>query len=147
MKGSIRQRSPGSWELTIDAGRDPLGKRQRKYVTVPGTKAQTQRKLRELLSAMDRGIHISTEKILLRDWLNPAQLTRAVKSLGARCGVPNLTVRSLRHFHASVMLQSGQNPWSSASGSATPTSRSRQTSTHTRSQAGRNKPPTPSRKR
>ena len=110
MKGSIRQRSPGSWESTIDADRDPLGKRQRKYVTVPGTKSQAQRKLRELLSAMDRDIHISTEKILLRDWLNPAQLTRAVKSLGAKCGVPNLTVRSLRHFHASVILQSGQNP-------------------------------------
>ena len=55
MKGSIRQRSPGSWELTIDAGRDPLGKRQRKYVTVPGTKAQTQRKLRELLSRYGQG--------------------------------------------------------------------------------------------
>ena len=78
MKGSIRQRSPGTWELTIDAGRDPLGKRRRKYVTARGsTKAQAQRKLRELLSSMDRGIHISTEKILLRDWLNPAQLTRA----------------------------------------------------------------------
>ena len=40
MKGSIRQRSPGTWELTIDAGRDPLGKRRRKYVTARGTKAK-----------------------------------------------------------------------------------------------------------
>ena len=70
MKGSIRQRSPGTWELTIDAGRDPLGRRRRKYVTVRGTKAQAQRKLRELLSTMDRGIDISTDKILLRDWLD-----------------------------------------------------------------------------
>ena len=44
------------------------------------------------------------------EWINPAQLTRAVRSLGDRCGVQDLTVRSLRHFHASVMLQSGQNP-------------------------------------
>ena len=44
------------------------------------------------------------------EWINPAQLTRAVRSLGDRCGVRDLTVRSLRHFHASVMLQSGQNP-------------------------------------
>ena len=34
MKGSNRQRSPGSWELTIDQGRDPFGKRRRKRVTV-----------------------------------------------------------------------------------------------------------------
>ena len=70
MKGSIRQRSPGTWELTIDAGRDPLGKCRRKYVTARGTKVQAQRKLRELLSSMDRGIDISTDKILFRDWLD-----------------------------------------------------------------------------
>ena len=70
MKGSIRQRSTGTWELTIDAGRDPLGKRRRKYVTARGTKAQAQRKLRELLSSMDRGMDISTDRILFRDWLD-----------------------------------------------------------------------------
>ena len=42
------------------------------------------------------------------EWLNPMSLTRAVKRLGARVGAENLTVRSLRHFHASVTLQSGQ---------------------------------------
>ena len=29
MKGSIRQRSPGSWELTVDMGRGPRGTRYR----------------------------------------------------------------------------------------------------------------------
>ena len=33
MKGSIRQRFPGSWELTVDQGRDALGKRCRKLLT------------------------------------------------------------------------------------------------------------------
>ena len=33
MKGSIRQRSPGSWELTVDQGRDALGKRRRQLLT------------------------------------------------------------------------------------------------------------------
>ena len=42
------------------------------------------------------------------EWLNPMALTRAVKRLGARVGAENLTVRSLRQFHASVTLQSGQ---------------------------------------
>ena len=70
MKGSLRQRSPGSWELTIDTGRDALGKRQRKFVTVQGTKAQAQRRLRELLSILDKGLGLPAEKILLRDWLD-----------------------------------------------------------------------------
>ena len=39
------------------------------------------------------------------EWLNPMQLIRAIKRLGE----PNMTVRSLRHFHASVALQTGQN--------------------------------------
>ena len=42
-------------------------------------------------------------------WLNPMQLTRAVKQLGNRVGQPEMTVRSLRHFHASVTLQMGEN--------------------------------------
>ena len=46
MKGSIRQRSPGSWELTIDMGRDALGKRCRKHVTVRGAKFTAQREIR-----------------------------------------------------------------------------------------------------
>ena len=68
VKGYLRQRSPGSWELTIDTGRDALGRRQRKFVTVQGTQAQ--RKLRELLSILDKGLGLPAEKILLRDWLD-----------------------------------------------------------------------------
>ena len=33
-----------------------------------------------------------------------------MQSMGQRVGYPSMTVRSLRHFHASVTLQSGQNP-------------------------------------
>ena len=68
MKGSLRQRSPGSWELTIDQGRDALGKRRRKTTTFRGAKAVAQRKLRRLLSTLDRGIDLPSEKILPRDW-------------------------------------------------------------------------------
>ena len=39
----------------------------------------------------------------------PPRLSKAVKRLGARVGHPQMTVRSLRHFHASVALQAGQN--------------------------------------
>ena len=57
MKDCIRQRSPGLWELTIDQGRDPLGRRRRKTVTVRGTKSAAQCELRRLLN---RGLSATT---------------------------------------------------------------------------------------
>ena len=41
------------------------------------------------------------------EWTNPAQLMRAVQSIGRRIGYSNMAVRSLRHFRATVTLQSG----------------------------------------
>ena len=70
MKDSIRQRSPGSWELTVDQGRDTRGKRRRKHLTVRGTKATAECELRKLLSTLDKGIDLPTHKITLRDWLD-----------------------------------------------------------------------------
>ena len=70
MQGSIRQRSPGSWEITLDVGRDGQGRRRRRYKTVRGTKAQAQRELRRLLSSLDAGMSVPDENILLRDWLD-----------------------------------------------------------------------------
>jgi integrase len=71
MNGSIRKRGERSWELTIDLGRDEKGKRLRKFVfvNVKGTKKLAQEKLRELLSSLDKGIPVQSNKILLRDWL------------------------------------------------------------------------------
>ena len=65
------------------------------------------------------------------------------ESLGARCGIQNLTIRSLRHFHATVMLQSGQNPVvvSKRLGHAN-VSITSQTSTPTPYQAGSERPQT-----
>ena len=39
MKGSIRQRSAGSWERPVNTGRDAQGRHQRRFVTLRGTKA------------------------------------------------------------------------------------------------------------
>ena len=55
MKGSIRQRSPGSWEITLSLGYDAAGRRNRMSITFRGTKTEAQRRLRELLSTVDRG--------------------------------------------------------------------------------------------
>ena len=70
MTGSIRKRSPGSWELTIDLGRDANGKRIRRFASVKGTKKQAQQRLRELLTELDGGIEPFTGRILMRDWLD-----------------------------------------------------------------------------
>ena len=54
----------------------------------------------------DRGRVFANE---FGDWILPHSLTAAIKALGARVGFPRMTVHSLRHFHASVALQTGQN--------------------------------------
>ena len=139
MKGSLRQRTRGSWELTIELGKDALGKRWRKYVTVQGNKTWARRKLRELLTAVERGImlDIGTSKVLREQRAAQERLKATmgaslrrhgarVHQADGRVGEPhaaderyrpawrvrrraNKTVRSLRHFHASVALQTGQN--------------------------------------
>jgi hypothetical protein len=54
MTGHIRQRSPGSWEIKFDAGRDPVtGKRKTRFVTVKGGKKAVQQELRRLLGTVD----------------------------------------------------------------------------------------------
>ena len=69
MNGSIRQRSKGTWELTIDMGKDGNGKRRRKFVAVKGTKTQAQQKLRELLSSLDKGMPLDTSKVTFGEFL------------------------------------------------------------------------------
>ena len=69
MNGSIRSRGKGTWELTLDLGRDAEGMRKRKFVTVKGTKAQAQQRLRAMLSLTDKGIPVATTKITFSQWL------------------------------------------------------------------------------
>ena len=62
--GHIRPRAPGSWELKYDIGRHPLtGKRITKYKMFRGSKRDAQRKLRELLGAVDNGQHVDPGKL------------------------------------------------------------------------------------
>ena len=70
MNGSIRQRSPGSFELQIFLGRDAQGKRIRKTETVRGKKSDAQRRLREILANLDHGIAPPQRRYKLRDWLD-----------------------------------------------------------------------------
>ncbi len=71
MKGSIRQRSKGSWEVCVDIGRDPAtGKRLRHFESVKGTKKDAQKRLHELLFSVDQGSFIKPKRITLGEWLD-----------------------------------------------------------------------------
>ena len=70
MKGSIRRRTRDSWELNIYLGRDAQGKRLSKILNVKGKKADAERKMRELLASLDRGLPINTGKFTVSEWLD-----------------------------------------------------------------------------
>jgi len=60
MEGRIRRRGKNSWELTIDVGRDAGGNRKR---------ADADRKLRELLISLDKGMPLDLSKATLGEFL------------------------------------------------------------------------------
>ena len=70
MKGSIRRRGKNGWELTIDLGKDAQGKRRRKFLNVTGKKPEAQRRLREILAQIDRGIPFDTSKLTVAEYLD-----------------------------------------------------------------------------
>jgi integrase len=71
MTGHLRQRSPGSWEIKFDNGRDPVtGKRKTRFVTVKGGKKVAQQELRRLLAAVDEGRLIEPSKTTVAQFLD-----------------------------------------------------------------------------
>lgn len=73
MRGSIRQKHKGSWQIIIDTGTDGSGKRRRHFETIRGRKGDAQRRLTELLASIDRATYTPPSKLtvadLLRNWL------------------------------------------------------------------------------
>ena len=71
MRGHIRRRSKGSWEITVDIGRDPVtGKRLRHFESIRGAKKDAERRLRELLHSLEHGGYAKPIRITLGAWLN-----------------------------------------------------------------------------
>ncbi len=73
MRGSIREKSKGSWQIQIYTGTGPDGKPRRHFETVRGRKGDAQRRLTELLSSLDKGIYTPPGRLTvaehLRNWL------------------------------------------------------------------------------
>jgi integrase len=84
MNGRIRKRGEKSWELTIDLGRDEYGKRLRKFLNVKGPKAEAQKKLRDLLTSLEKGLSLDTSKatvgVFLEIWLRDYVATNTAPS-------------------------------------------------------------------
>jgi integrase len=76
MRGSIRQRSKGSWEICIDVGRDPAtGRRLRHFESTKGNKGAAHQRLAQLLVEVENSAYIRTPRNLtvadyLKDWLH-----------------------------------------------------------------------------
>lgn len=57
MKGSIRQRSPGSWEIRYEGPRGANGSRKQISRTVTGLRKDAERIRRELITKLDHGVY------------------------------------------------------------------------------------------
>jgi len=129
MKGYIRQRSKGSWEIAIDVGRDPsTGKRLQHWETVRGTKRDAQQRLAELLVTIEQGSYIKPERrtlgAWLEDWINSYVATNCsprtvdsyrselrvhiIPALGA-IPLTNLRPQHLQGYYARALLQGRAN--------------------------------------
>jgi integrase len=68
MRGHITRRGKKSWRLKFDIGRDPAtGEREIQYVTVKGTRQEAERKLVELLDAVDKGRYVEPSKLTVAE--------------------------------------------------------------------------------
>jgi integrase len=69
MKGHIRARWPGAWELKFDVHSD-TGERKTRYVTFRGGKREAQKKLTELFDQVNKGSFIDPSKTTLAEFLD-----------------------------------------------------------------------------
>src|SRR5688572_22341847 len=74
MRGSLKQRSKGSWSLILDLGYEidaetGRQKRRQKWVTFRGTRQKAEKRLTELLTAADGGTFIDASQMTLGVWL------------------------------------------------------------------------------
>jgi integrase len=62
MKGNLTRRGQRSWRLKFDTGSDPAGRRITKFVTLRGTRRQTQEEATKILASIATGTHVDTSR-------------------------------------------------------------------------------------
>ncbi len=117
MRGSLKKRYKGSWNIVLDIGTefDPetgRRKRKQKWITVKGNKRQAEEELAKLLNDVRKDEYIQPSKMKLGEWLEE-WLEIAMKPPTKRLRTYE-TYRSVIHKHiqgsflAKVPLQSLQ---------------------------------------
>ena len=93
VKGSLRERQPGKWELIVQLPRDPeTGLRKQLSRTHYGTKREAQRALAALVAKVSEGKITSTAKTLgqlLDSWIEHVEGSLSpttVRASGSRVG-------------------------------------------------------------
>ena len=104
MRGSLRQRNRGSWEIRYDGPPEPNGKRKYASETVRGTRKDAERVLRERMAAFEKGVFVPRRNItvaeFLEDWLRTyaASNTSVRTQEGYRSKIEAYIVPALGHF-------------------------------------------------
>ena len=110
MRGHIRKKGEHSWQITLDTGMGPDGKRRRLFETVHGRKADAQRRLNELLVGLEKGIYVRPGRLTVAEHLTN-WLAGYVKSNCQLCTqdgyqnivehhlIPSLGQLQLKHLH------------------------------------------------
>ena len=71
MRGTIKQRSKGSWTIILDLESDPAtGRRRQRWETIRGSRRQAEQRLTELLRELDIGgfVKPASASIWCRPW-------------------------------------------------------------------------------
>ncbi len=104
MKGYLRKRTErGGWQICIWTGTKPDGRPARYWETVRSSKAEAQRRLRELLSSMDKGIPVPSGRLTvaehLRSWIEGAKTSCSQRTIdGYQSVVENHLIPVLGHI-------------------------------------------------
>ena len=110
MRGSIRQRTKGVWQLQVYVGVGPDGKRRRHFETVRGRKGDAQKRLTELLASLNKGVYTPSVRLtvgdLLRMWLTGYVKTNcSQRTLDGYCSIvdnhliPAFGCHQLKHLN------------------------------------------------
>jgi integrase len=70
MAGSIRRRGERSWELKVELGRDPLGRRLRRFYSHKGTRRQAEVELARLVSESATGVGVDPSRLTVAEFLD-----------------------------------------------------------------------------
>ncbi len=114
MRGHIRSKGKGSWQIQLYTAPGPDGKPRRHFETVHGRKGDAQRRLTELLASLDKGVYTPPGRLTLvehlKNWLegyvktNCSQRTfDGYQSIIERHLAPALGHIQLKHLQAQAI--------------------------------------------